>query len=99
VMLLAKENYNYKGKGKKKTHYKADIDFVSPKSGHVNIAVFDDIQEKQLFTTTRRTHKGKNALELDLSDYVSEGIVLYKIVISDKSFRQEHFYRVRKLPR
>jgi hypothetical protein len=99
VMLLARENYNYKGKDKARLHYKADVDFVSPKSGHVNIAVFDDIQDRQLFTTTRRAQKGKNAVELDLSDYVSEGVMLYKIVVSDKTFRQELYYRVKRMPR
>jgi hypothetical protein len=100
VMLLARENYNYRMKGKgPRLSYRADIDFVSPKAGHVNVAVFDDIQEKQLFTTTRRAQKGKNTLELDLSDYVSDGIALYKIVVSDKTFRQEVFYRVKKLPK
>jgi hypothetical protein len=98
AMLLAQENFLYKLKGRlaRRASYKANIDFVSQKSGHVNVNVFDDSVEKHLFSTTRRTEKGKNTLILDLSDYVHEGVMFYKIVISDNTSSQEYRYKVKK---
>jgi hypothetical protein len=98
VTLLARENFHFKMKEKRSARisHKANIDFMSPKPGHVTVNVFDNTIEKQLFSTTRRTKKGRNVLELDLSDYVAEGIFFYKIVIADKTSRQEHYYKVKR---
>lgn len=98
VLLLARENFAYRrqGKGGTTVFYRADIDFNAPKNGLVTVAVLDDRTEKPLFSTNRRIVKGKNKLILDLSEYVKQGVHLFKIVISDKTFRQEHRYRVRK---
>ena len=98
VILMAKENFNFKPRGRagSRITHKASIDFVAQHSGHVNVNVFDNVQERHLFSTTRRASKGRNSLVLDLSDYVSEGVLFYKIIISDKNSRQEHYYKIKK---
>lgn len=98
VTLLARENFEFKlAEKRQKVYYRANIDYVSPKTGHVAVAVFESGSERPLFTTSRRAIQGKNTLVLDLSDYAREGILYYKIVISDKSFKQEYYYRIKKL--
>lgn len=97
VLMLAREEFLFRSRDRGSgPRYRATIDFVSPRSGHVNVNIFDESVEKQLFSTTRRIQKGKNKLVLDLSDYVDEGVTAYRIVIFDKTFRQEHYYRVRR---
>ncbi|HYC84612.1 MAG TPA: hypothetical protein VEB86_05285 [Chryseosolibacter sp.] len=100
MTMLAKEDFLFEPKERRsRVKFKTNIDFNTSKSEHVNIAVFDQATERQLFTTTRRTQKGKNKLVLDLSEYVHDGVLFYKIVISNKTFRQEHLYKARKPPK
>jgi len=95
--LIAREDFVFETKDRKsRIKYKANIDFITDKSELVNISVLDDASERVLFTTTRRANKGKNKIELDLSEYVHSGVFIYKIIISNKSFRQEHFYKARR---
>jgi hypothetical protein len=98
VVLLTREDFLFRAKdrGSSKVKHRANIDFVSPKSGNVTVNVFDSAIEKPLFSTSRRIVKGRNKLVLDLSDYVSDGVMFYKIVISDKTFRQEHYYKIKR---
>lgn len=97
VMLLARENYEFKTREKRsKFIHKANLEYISPRTGHVVVAVYESGSERPLFTTNRRAVQGKNTLVLDLSDYARKGIQYYKIVISDKTFRQEYFYRIKK---
>jgi hypothetical protein len=97
MMLMAREDFHLEPKERKsRIKYKTNIDFVTQKSEFVTISVLDFASERQLFTTTRRTVKGRNKLVLDLSEYVQDGVLMYKIIIANKNFRQEHYYKARR---
>jgi hypothetical protein len=73
---------------------KREFIYYAKSAGLVTVHVFDDYNEKKLFTTNRRADKGKNTLLLDFAKMVDDGVYFYKIVISGKDFSEEHRVKI-----
>lgn len=98
MSLLVREHFFYRSTERSAAiqQRRAVIPYNSPKTGMLSVKIMDQGTERQLFTTSRRAVKGKNTLVLDLTEYVQQGVYLYKIVIGDNSFQQELEYKVKK---
>jgi hypothetical protein len=99
MTLLVREHFFYRSKEKSAAlkQRRAVIPYDSPKTGMLSVKVMDESSEKLLFSTSRRAVKGKNTLVLDLTEYVEQGVMFYKILIGDQTFQQELSYKTRKL--
>lgn len=93
LILLSKANTNYEPKPTYRypSSYRTEIQYKSTRNGLVLVHVLDDTNAKYLFSTNRRVEEGKNTILLDLGDYVQKGIFFFKIIISNKGVREEHF--------
>lgn len=98
MMLLAREHFFYRSKDRTSSVQarRAVIPYTSPKTGMLQVKVLDEASQKQLFSTSRRAVKGKNTLVLDLTEYVDQGVLDYKITIGDQTFQQEYNYKVKR---
>lgn len=98
MSLLVRDHFFYRSSERTTAvqQKRAVIPYNSPKTGMLSVKILDPGNERQLFTTSRRAVKGKNTLVLDLTEYVEQGVFLYKIIIGDNSFQQELEYKVKK---
>ena len=93
VVLLAAENIHYKGKPVVYRSYIQNITYYSKRRGTVLVHILDEIGEKRLYSSSRDVAEGRNSIAINFSDYVRRGILVFRVVVSDKGGREEYEVR------
>jgi hypothetical protein len=90
VIVLAAENILYKGKPLVSRTYIQNIAYYSKRRGKVLVHILDEGGGKRLYSSTRDVVEGRNSIAINFSEYVRKGILVFRVVISDKGGREEY---------
>lgn len=95
VVLLGRQNITYKAMARTPVNlsYIMPLDYTVSRSGMVSVSVSEENSGKHLFSGKQKAAQGNNTMLLNLKSFVAQGILNYKVVISQEGKSQEHFVR------
>jgi hypothetical protein len=94
VILLNRENVayvepTYQPAYQRRQHLRREFQYFSKHGGYTQVLILDSSRDKILFTTNRRSSKGKNTLTFDFATLAAEGISRCFVVVKEKDAFEE----------
>lgn len=88
VLLLAREQINYPvtklPPQKSFIGYRRHIEYFVRQDGNATVQVLDAKTQKKLFSTTKRSVKGRNIITLDFSELTKNGVKNFTVIVKAK---------------
>jgi hypothetical protein len=91
-VLLGREKIIYKAsvKSPARQSYITPLEYLVDNSGIVSVSVMEEGSGNQLFSGKQKAVQGRNTVLLNLASFVAQGILDYKVIITEGKIRREY---------